>query len=89
MIRCSDDSLYTGITLDIERRVKEHNEGKKGAKAIKGKRPIRLVYKETVETRSEALKKEYEIKKLKRQEKLELFNKESLAQPRLNRGQLR
>lgn len=74
MIQCSDGSLYTGITIDLERRVREHNEGKKGAKAVKGKRPVKLVYQEALGTKSEALKKEYAIKNIKREEKINLIS---------------
>ena len=49
MLRCSDGSLYTGYTTDPERRVKEHNEGKNGAKATRSRRPVKLVYSECFE----------------------------------------
>ena len=62
IIECSDSSLYTGITTDIERRVSEHNL-KTGSKAVRGKLPVKLVYQEEYESRSDASKRESEIKK--------------------------
>ncbi len=62
IVRCSDNSLYTGITLDIEKRLKEHNTGKRGAKAVKGKLPVNLVYSEELVDKIAALKREREIK---------------------------
>ncbi len=72
IVKCSDESLYTGITDNTERRVNEHNS-KRGAKSLKGKLPVVLVYQEAYETKSEALKREYEIKTWKREKKLELI----------------
>lgn len=70
IVRCSDDTLYTGIARDAVRRVGEHNAGKAlAANYTRGRRPVVLVYQETAETRSEALKREYAIKQLTRQEK--------------------
>jgi len=74
ILKCSDDTLYTGITTDIERRVDEHNNSVKGAKYTKLRRPVELVYSEKSENRSSASKREYTIKKLTRKEKLELIN---------------
>lgn len=64
IVRCADSSLYTGITRDIERRIREHNTTKRGSAYIKSKRPVVLVYQESATTRSAALKREAEIKKL-------------------------
>ena len=61
ILKCSDGSLYTGWTNDLERRVKVHNEGK-GAKYTKSRRPVELVYYEEFLTKEEAMKREYEIK---------------------------
>lgn len=72
IVKCSDESLYTGITDDLKRRVNEHNS-KRGAKSLKGKLPVILVYQEEYKTKSEALKREYEIKTWKREKKLELI----------------
>jgi putative endonuclease len=70
ILSCSDDTLYTGITNDLERRVEEHNSSKLGAKYTRGRRPVKLVYSKEVISRSEALKEEYRIKQLSREEKL-------------------
>lgn len=78
ILRCSDDSLYTGYATDIERRLLEHNGESKidGAKYTRGRRPVRLLYSESFKTRSEALKREAAIKKLSRAEKANLAKKE-------------
>ncbi|PIV01598.1 hypothetical protein COS54_00745 [Candidatus Shapirobacteria bacterium CG03_land_8_20_14_0_80_39_12] len=72
LVQGKDSSLYTGITTDIQRRVKEHNQ-KKGAKALRGKLPVKLVYQEVFSDKISAAKREIEIKKLRREEKLELI----------------
>lgn len=70
ILRCSDNTLYTGITTDIERRVRQHNgEVKGGARYTRAKRPVQLVHSEELQSRSEATKREYEIKALRREEK--------------------
>ncbi len=70
ILRCSDNSLYTGITKDIEKRIKEHNSGNKtGAKYTRSRAPVTLVYTENVETRSHATKRELEIKKMSKKSK--------------------
>ena len=74
ILECSDNTLYTGITTDISRRVDEHNSSQKGAKYTKLRRPVKLVYSEESEDRSSASKREYAIKKLTRKEKLELID---------------
>lgn len=75
ILRCSDDSLYTGWTNNLEKRFKAHSSGK-GAKYTKARLPVELVYYEEFQDKIEAMKREYEIKKLSRREKLKLFNKE-------------
>jgi|SaaInlStandDraft_1057018.scaffolds.fasta_scaffold00460_11 putative endonuclease len=77
LVSCSDGSLYTGITTNVERRISEHNTSKKGAKYTRNKRPVRLVYSEVQSDRSTASKREYFIKKLSRDEKLNLIKKGS------------
>jgi len=72
IVRCKDASLYTGCTTDLERRVEEHNSSKRGAKYTKVRRPVELVYAEPFETRSAALKREAQIKRLTRNEKIAL-----------------
>lgn len=69
IVRCSDQSLYTGITTDLSRRMKEHNESKNGAKYTRLRRPVRLVWNQTCENRSDASKKEFAIKKLRKKAK--------------------
>ena len=73
ILRCNDDTLYTGISTDITRRLFEHNNSNKGAKYTKVRRPVSLVYSEESTDRSTASKREYEIKKLTREKKLELI----------------
>ena len=65
---CRDDTLYTGITTDVEKRLEAHRTGK-GAKYTRGRAPLELVYRETCGSHSDALKRELEIKKLSRAEK--------------------
>jgi putative endonuclease len=65
MVRCADDSLYTGIATDVERRVGEHNAGGAlGARYTRGRRPVRLVYQEAVVSRAAAASREYALKRL-------------------------
>ena len=74
IVRCSDDTLYTGIATELERRIEEHNNSTKGAKYTRTRRPVTLVYHETFDDRSSASKREYEIKKkMSRAEKLALI----------------
>ncbi|MFA6138196.1 MAG: GIY-YIG nuclease family protein [Sulfurimonas sp.] len=74
ILKCNDNTLYTGIAKDVDKRVGEHNTSEKGAKYTKARRPVQLLYKETSENRSSASKREYEIKKLSRDKKLDLMN---------------
>lgn len=74
ILKCSNDSLYTGWTTDLQARIKAHNEGV-GAKYTRSHRPVELVYYETFKSRSDALKREAQIKKLRRTEKLILLQK--------------
>lgn len=70
IVKCSDDTLYTGYTNDIFSRLKKHNLGI-GAKYTRGRTPIKLKYYEEFENKSDALKKEYAIKKLSKNKKIE------------------
>jgi putative endonuclease len=73
ILRCADNSLYTGITLDVSKRLDQHNGiDKNGAKYTKARRPVKLVYQEISHSRSAACKREFAIKSLKK------FEKESL-----------
>lgn len=73
IIEASDNSLYTGITTDLERRFHQHASGQ-GAKYFKGRRPVKFVYSENSDTRSSASIREAEIKKLTRLQKQQLIN---------------
>ncbi|MFH4903812.1 GIY-YIG nuclease family protein [Staphylococcus cohnii] len=73
IVRCKDGSLYTGYAKDIEQRIAKHNSGQ-GAKYTKIRRPVELVYQEMFGTKSEAMKREYEIKTFSRQKKLQLIS---------------
>ena len=68
ILRCADGSLYTGWTNDLKKRLEQHNSGK-GAKYTKGRRPVQLAYYEEFETKEEAMKREYAIKRMSRKEK--------------------
>ncbi len=73
ILECKDGTYYTGWTNHLEKRIKEHNEGK-GAKYTKARRPVKLVYYEAFESKTEAMKREYAIKQMKRSEKIKLIN---------------
>lgn len=73
ILQCSDNSLYTGITTDLNRRLYEHNYSKKGAKYTSMRRPVELVYSEKHINRSEASSAEYRTKKLSKKQKLQLI----------------
>ena len=77
ILRCKDGTLYTGITDDLERRLKAHREGK-GAKYTRGRSPLTLCYTEICENHSQALRRELAVKKLRRTEKEQLI--QSFAQ---------
>ena len=74
ILRCSDGTLYTGYTNNLENRLDLHNKGK-GAKYTRGRTPVELIYFEEFEDKIEAQKREYALKKLKRSEKLNLIEK--------------
>ncbi|MDQ5962864.1 MAG: putative endonuclease [Patescibacteria group bacterium] len=73
IVECCDASLYTGCTNNIEKRIKEHNEGKRGARYTSTRRPVVLKYTETYKTIGEALKREATIKTWPKKKKLLLF----------------
>ena len=72
LVECSDNTYYCGYTINLERRIDEHNDSIKGAKYTSGRRPVTLKYYEACENLSEALKREHEIKQLPRKEKEKL-----------------
>ena len=74
ILRCKDGTLYTGITDDLSRRLAQHRAGK-GAKYTRGRAPLTLVYQESCENHSQALRREMELKRLSRAEKLRLIEK--------------
>jgi len=77
IVRCVDDTLYTGIARNAARRVEEHNSNDLlAANYTRTRRPVALVYQEAAATRSAALKREYEIKQMSRQEKEALFRRD-------------
>ena len=69
IIRAADNSLYTGIATDVPRRLREHEAGRSGARYLRGRAPLTLVYQQEVGDRSLALRVEYAIKQLRRHEK--------------------
>lgn len=71
LLRCADDTLYCGITNDLDKRLAAHNAGE-GAKYTRGRAPLKLVYQEACDDKSSALKREREIKSFTRAEKLRL-----------------
>ena len=73
ILRCSDNTLYTGITNDLERRLKQHSTGN-GSRYVRTRRPFSLVYTERAASRSDALKRELQIKALPRPEKLRMIS---------------
>ena len=73
IVECKDATLYTGYTTNVEKRVKDHNESKTAAKYTRGRRPVRLKYSQKFANLSTALKREAEIKRLTRKEKLTLI----------------
>jgi putative endonuclease len=73
ILKCSDGTLYTGSTADVAKRLREHNELKNGAKYTRGRRPVVLVYREKCKTFAQVRKREAEIKRMSRSEKLLLI----------------
>lgn len=75
ILRCSDGTFYTGWTNHLDERVRAHNEGR-GAKYTRGRGPVELVYYECLETKEEALRREYAIKQMSRMEKIRLIEQQ-------------
>ncbi len=78
IVKCSDKTLYTGITTDLKRRIDEHNSSDLGAKYTRARRPVKLVWSKKFKTRSLATKEEYKIKQLSREEKIVLIKSKQL-----------
>ncbi|WMJ77615.1 MULTISPECIES: GIY-YIG nuclease family protein [unclassified Sedimentibacter] len=73
IVECSDKTLYTGYTTDVEKRIKTHND-KKGAKYTRGRTPVVLKYSEQFDNKVDAMKREAQIKNMNREKKLKLLN---------------
>lgn len=84
MLRCADGTYYTGIATDVSRRISEHEHGKRGAKYLRGRGPLELVYQRAVGDRSIATKIEYSVKQLSRTDKEDLQRLPSLIDELLN-----
>lgn len=80
ILKCADGTLYTGWTNDLEKRLRAHNEGR-GAKYTRGRLPAELVYYEAFEERSEAMGREWAIKQLTREQKLQLIRQKKMEEP--------
>ncbi len=74
ILKCSDDTYYTGIAIDVEKRLTEHNSSDKGAKYTRSRRPLTLMYQESCSDKSSALKRELAIKRMKRTAKEALWS---------------
>jgi len=83
IMRCRDKSLYTGITNNIKRRLKEHNSSRNGARYTSARRPVRCVYKESQPDISSAMKRERQIKKLPRKKKQQLIRSKWATHPKI------
>lgn len=80
IILCSDNSLYTGITTDIERRFRQHAAGR-GARYFRGRQPLRVVYQENNHSRASASSREAKIKNMNRTDKLHLIHRDDVPHP--------
>lgn len=79
IVRCADDSLYTGIAADVDKRLNEHQSGSRGAKYLRGRRPVKLEFSQAIGDRAIASRLEYRVKRLSRDRKEALIaGKESL-----------
>lgn len=74
ILQCADGSYYTGITVDLDARTQAHNQKKTGAKYTRARRPVSLVYAESLDSRSQAQKREIAIKRLTRAQKISLIS---------------
>jgi putative endonuclease len=75
VLQCSDGTYYTGVTTNVDRRTKEHNSSKRGAKYTRSRRPTKVIYMTEYNNRSSAQKSEYLFKQLTRKQKEEVINK--------------
>ena len=74
IVRCADNTLYTGVAVNVRARVKQHNSSLNGAKYTRARRPVNLVFSRKYDSRSSALKAEYSIKRLSRAQKKTLIS---------------
>ncbi|HXP52463.1 MAG TPA: GIY-YIG nuclease family protein [Bacteroidia bacterium] len=88
ILECSDGALYVGTTNNIAERVLKHNTGK-GAKYTRGRGPVTLLYSHSFESRSEACKREYELKKHSRTEKLDIIKSKDNELPKKKKPRLK
>ena len=79
ILKCKDNTFYTGVTTDLERRIKEHNSSKLGAKYTRARRPVKLVYSKRKKNKSYAQKEEAKIKNLSRAKKIEIIKNKKTA----------
>jgi len=79
ILRCSDDTLYTGVATDLQRRLHEHNHTTRGARYTRSRRPVELVYSERLDSHSSACKREHEIKRLSRNAKVTLISRRAIG----------
>ena len=79
ILKCKDNTFYTGVTTDLERRIKEHNSSKFGAKYTRARRPVKLVYSKRKKNKSYAQKEEAKIKNLSRAKKIEIIKNKKTA----------
>ena len=89
ILRCGDDSLYTGITTDVSRRIREHESGRVGAKYLRGRGPYRLEHAQLVGDRSAASRAEYRVKKLLKSDKERLLRDRPALRARISELALR
>ena len=76
ILECADGTLYTGIAVDVVRRVREHNTSALGAKYTRGRRPVRVVFSRMFRDRAAAARGEFRVKRMSRREKLEMIERE-------------
>lgn len=81
MVKCADNTLYTGYTSNLEQRLKQHNSGSQGARYTRTRRPVKLVFVEIYQSQREAIKRELAIKKRSREEKLNLIKLSPIKPP--------
>lgn len=75
ILHCSDNTLYTGVTTDLDRRLQQHNHGSQGAKYTRARRPVKLVYQEQAVDRSAAQQREYHIRRMTAAQKRDLIRR--------------